>query len=72
MKLQRINVIRIVDDKDENIINELKSNGFKEINENGEVKNIKENEIEEEVQKRVEEIKKELEKEIDDKGKGKK
>lgn len=76
MKMQRLNVIRVVNDKDENIISELKSKGFKEINEDGKVKDVKEDEIEKEVQKRVEEIKKELEKEIadkenDDKDKGK-
>ena len=69
MKLQRLNVIRLVDDKEENVINELKSKGFNEVNENGKVIDAKEDEIEKEVEKRVEEIKKELEKELADKAK---
>jgi hypothetical protein len=69
MKLQRLNVIRVVNDKEENIINKLKSNGFNEISEDGKVIDAKEDEIEKEVEKRVEEIKKELEKELADKAK---
>lgn len=69
MKLQKLNVIRIVNNKDENTINELKSKGFKEINEDGKIVDEKEDEIEKEVAKRVDEIKKELEKELADKAK---
>ena len=64
MKLQFLNVIRVVDDKDENIINELKRKGFNEVSENGKIIDAKEDEIEKEVEKRVEEIKKELEKQL--------
>ncbi|AKA71968.1 hypothetical protein [Clostridium scatologenes] len=69
MKLQCMNVIRIVNDEDKNIINKLKDKGFNEIDEDGKVVDAKEDEIEREVEKRVEEIKKELEKEMADKAK---